>query len=896
MAIGSNTQNANEKKTFQRLPKTVIPRHYDIEIKPNLKNLNFTGKELIDIEIKEATNKIVLNSLELVIKDAQLINDKKETTKANISYDIENEQAIFNFTNQLNPGKAHLQLTFDGKLSDKMRGFYITKYMYNKEEKIAATTHFESTDARRAFPCWDEPAIKAKFSITLVAPKDFVALSNMPVEKEVQDKDAHEKTVKFQCTPIMSTYIVAFVVGEFDYVEDKTKDGKPCRVYTPVGKKEQGRFALEVTVKSLEFYEEYFGIKYELPKCDLISIPDFAFGAMENWGLITFREVCILLDEKTSSTNTKNYIAIVVAHELGHQWFGNLATMEWWTYLWLNEGFATWVSFHCISQIYPHYDIWTQFVSSSFHEGITLDSLATSHPIEVTVHHPHEIDEIFDAISYEKGASFLRMMNEYCGPEAFRKALNIYLNEFKYSNASITDFMRALETASGKDLKAMETWYKKIGFPLINVEEVREGTNRKLKISQQKFLLKGPVSDGTVWDIPMTFCDKSNPQKHIHSMLINKPTMEVELKNVPVNDWIKLNCGTVSFCRVNYTPDMLAAIMPGVEDNSLAPLDRYGIESDAFALVQAGMLPLQSFLKLLKAFRNETNYAVWCDLSSSLGVLGILSQYIQQDNVAGGGEDKKETKANAGKVESVTQRKFKQFAAQLMTPIYQKLGWEPKKGESHVDAMLRVIILSRLARCDYAPVKDEACKRFDALCKGGTCTEMSGDLRAAIYTSMLSNADEKMYDQFLEMARNSNQQEEKVRIYARLGLKEDAKLIQKTLDLADSDEIRLQDKVGVFSSLCGHRLGRKMTWEFLKKNWSRVLGWYGGLSLMSRLVKNVTSNFATEEEAMDVEKFFKTHEAPAAEMAIQQSLENIRINASMLKRDGESFKEYLHNN
>ena len=341
-----------------------------------------------------------------------------EASKIEIS--TETEVATLSFASQLQVGVGELQLSFTGILNDKMKGFYRSKYHNSEtnEDRYAAVTQFDPTDARRAFPCWDEPSLKATFETTLIVPKNLVALSNMNIINESSYKDdAAWRDVKFAKTPIMSTYLVAFIVGEFDYVETKSSDNVMVRVYTPVNKKEQGLFALEVAAKALPFYKDYFKIAYPLPKMDLIAIPDFAFSAMENWGLVTYRETCLLVDAKNTSSERKQWIALVVTHELAHMWFGNLVTMEWWTHLWLKEGFASFIEFLCVDHLFNEYDIWTQFVTDVYTRALDLDALHNSHPIEVPVGHPSEIDEIFDDISYNKGASVIRMLHQFIGDD-----------------------------------------------------------------------------------------------------------------------------------------------------------------------------------------------------------------------------------------------------------------------------------------------------------------------------------------------------------------------------------------------------------------------------------------------------------------------------------------------
>ena len=404
-------------KQFSRLPTNVVPSHYLIKLKPDLVNLTFEGEMTITANVTEAVSEVVCNANNLEIQKCT-INSGGNVLEAGVTLDQDQETAKMTCPSPLTPGSATINMNFTGVLNDKMRGFYRTKYTVDGEDRWAAVTQFEATDARQAFPCWDEPAVKATFDIVIVAPKNRVVLSNMPeIENKEDPTDSSCNVVKFATSPIMSTYLVAIVVGEFDYIEDKTEEGICCRVYSPLGKKEQGRFALECAVRSLTFYSKFFNTPYPLEKYDMIAIPDFSSGAMENWGLVLYRETCILIDPQNSSQSTKQWVAIVVCHETAHQWFGNLVTMEWWTHLWLNEGFASFSENLTTDALYPEYKIWEQFVPGTLLEALELDALKSSHPIEVEVGHPSEVDEIFDAISYNKGASVIRMLYNWIGKD-----------------------------------------------------------------------------------------------------------------------------------------------------------------------------------------------------------------------------------------------------------------------------------------------------------------------------------------------------------------------------------------------------------------------------------------------------------------------------------------------
>ncbi|KAJ8317302.1 hypothetical protein KUTeg_005206 [Tegillarca granosa] len=812
--------NMPAKKDFERLPTNIRPVNYCLRLKPNLKSFTFEGTETIDVEVTSSSQTVTLNSVDIDIQRATYQSSgQPEPVIGEIAYNKEDEKVTLTFPSQLQEGSGKLFIQFTGELNDKMKGFYRSKYTSDGEERFCAVTQFEATDARRAFPCWDEPAVKATFDVTLVVPKNRVALSNMPVKSEKDlDTDAQWKVVSYEQTPIMSTYLLAFVVGEYDYVEAFDKDGVKVRVYTPVGKKEQGQFALDVAVKTLPFYKDYFQIAYPLPKMDLIAIADFAAGAMENWGLVTYRETALLIDPKNSSSKTKQWVALVVGHELAHQWFGNLVTMEWWTHLWLNEGFASWIEYLCVDHCFPEYDIWTQFVNSDLGRALELDALNNSHPIEVPVGHPDEVDEIFDAISYSKGAS------------DFRKGMNSYLTKYKYKNAFTENLWESLEAASGKPVQSvMTTWTKQMGYPVIKVVEKQEG------------------SDKSQWMVPVSICTTSSPTTPAKMILLDKPSVSVTVENVKPTDWIKVNAGTVGVYRVQYTSEMLDKLIPAIKDSSLPPRDRLGLQSDLFALSRAGSVSAVDVLKVAEAYLNEKDYTVWNDLSLNLSGVSIPLQYTESRD------------------------DFKRYIR-------------------HLTAMLRDLVLTKMGRNGDEATVAEAQRRFEEHVSGAK--PLPADLRTPVYLTVLSNGGEETFNKMLKLYDEADMQEEKVRIARSLGAVKTESLIEKVLEFSMSDKVRSQDTVFVMASVTGSVLGREMFWKFTQKRWEELITRYKGGFLLSRLVKS-TENFASEEKAKEVEEFFKTHPAPAAERTVQQSCENIRLNAAWLSRESERVGQFL---
>jgi puromycin-sensitive aminopeptidase len=477
------------------------------------------------------------------------------------------------------------------------------------------------------------------------------------------------QTIEFETTPIMSTYLVAIVIGEFDYIENNSSDGVLVRVYTPKGKQEQGRFALHVATKVLPYYKSYFDIPYPLPKIDLIAIANLSAGAMENWGLVTYRETCLLVDTDNTSAVVKQWVALIVGHELAHQWFGNLVTMEWWTHLWLNEGYASFVEFLCVDLLFPEYDIWTQFVTDTYIKALELDALKNSHAIEVPVGHPAEIDEIFDDISYNKGASIIRMLHSFIGDDDFRKGMNLYLKKHSYANAQTEDLWYALEEASRKPVHhVMSTWTKQQGFPLLKVTEKKTSDSNKriLSFSQQRFLADGSVDyDNSLWVIPITVSSSEDPKKNLKYEIMETKTKEIEFQGVFKNSWLKINPGTIGVYRTLYSNELLENFLPVIHDQSLPPLDRLGLLDDLFALSQAGYVSTSQVLKLMKAFKNENNYTVWSSIVNCLSKIGILVSHLEIHS------------------------SYKAFGRSLLANIHSHLGWDKKLNESHLDTLLR---------------------------------------------------------------------------------------------------------------------------------------------------------------------------------------------------------------
>ena len=863
---------------FTRLSDYVLPVNYTLELTPNIANFTFNGRVVVDVKVNSATNTVQLNAAELKFDSAVFEHSNGSRLQSTqVELNEESEVATIRFAEPLQVGTGKLHIDFAGILNDKLKGFYRSKYVHpSGEERYAATTQFEAADARRCFPCWDEPALKATFDVTIVADRAKTVLSNMPLIDSVPVEGSAELSrFRFERTPIMSTYLLAFVIGEYDYIEQRDKNGVLIRVYTPLGKTELGKFALEVAVKTLPFYNDYFRIAYPLPKLDLIAIADFAAGAMENWGLVTYRETALLVDPNNSSLISKQTVAIVVGHELAHQWFGNIVTMEWWTHLWLNEGFASWIEYLCVDHCLPELDIWTHFVNSDYCRALELDSLKNSHPIEVPVGPPSEVDEIFDAISYSKGASTIRMLHNYIGDEAFRNGLHNYLERFKYKNAVTEDLWQALSEASQKPVnELMDLWVKQTGYPYLNVRtSVNEKGETLLCIHQERFFSNGSKpteQENFLWKVPISIVTKSSyPNVHT-DFLLEKRDDQVNLGVLGANDWIKLNKNTVGLYRTNYSPEMLKRLVTLVREQTLHPTDRLGLQSDVFALSQAGLLSASEVLKFVEGYTAEQNVTVWRDLINNL--LG-LSHILLNTNF---------------------HHEFQAFIRRLLKPVAQRLGWDPIQGETGLQGMCRATILRTLGVNGDQETIDEAKRRFEAHLNGKL---IPADLRSAVYSTVLHDAEsEKVLQQFIDLHNKADLQEEKMRIATALGSVRKEELIRKVLEFAISPAVRSQDSVSVICAVSGNsstKHSSDIAWQFVKENWSTIYSRYSSGFLITRLCKTIAESFATKEDYEDVERFFKANPVPAAQRSIQQALESIQVNTAWLSRDEKSLTKFL---
>ena len=856
-----------------RLPTNVRPTAYRLTLTPDLENFTFAGEVSIDIEVAKSTGRILLNAAELQISAASVTGENGESVSATgIVLDEKRERAVLTFPKEVASGRARLSMEFSGILNDQLRGFYRCRYTdADGADRNMAATQFEATDARRAFPCWDEPAVKATFQLTLRIPSELTAVSNTLPEAEAMAGDG-TKEVLFAPTPKMSTYLLAFVVGDLAAVEERAPNGTLVRIWATRGKEEQGRFALETAVGLLGYLDSYFGIPYPLEKLDHIALPDFAAGAMENWGAITYREIALLFDPEISAANTRQRIAEIIAHEMAHMWFGDLVTMEWWDDLWLNESFASWMGNKAVDHIRPEWDMWTQFVYQDTNGGLSLDGLKNSHPIEMQVTNPAEIGELFDAISYNKGGAVLRMLEDFLGEETFRQGIHHYLKRHQYGNARTEDLWASLEEVSGKPItEIMNTWIKQAGYPVLQVAESTDAEigGYGISLSQSRFLydrLMNPnEEDASQWRVPISIRQAGADLKA--TALMEGTSLQAQLESRDTPDWVKVNAGQTGFYRVNYDAEQWRRLGDAVGVMGLPATDRLGLQNDAFALMRAGSLSPATFLALAESYSRENHVSVWSDLASNLGSF---------DNLIGG---------------QPYYDRFPPFAQGIFRVAAQRIGWEEQPGEGHMDALLRTTLLGSLGAYGDEATIQEARGRFDHFLERPE--SLSPDLRGTVFGLTAQAGDEDTFDTLLQLEDAADLQEEKMRFMRALTRFQREDLLRKTLELTLSPRVRSQDTVSLVIGVAMNRQGGDLAWEFIKENWDEFNRRYGAGGFAIMHLVSIVGRFTTLAHAADVEEFFAAHPAPGAQRTIQQSLERIRINARWLEVRGAEAGEWL---
>ncbi len=842
-------------KTPGKLPKDVIPSQYAIRIVPNLDKLTFTGSETVQLEAKTPVKKLVLNALEMEIASVSI--DGQALPKKAVALDPAEQTLTLNLPNELSSGAHELALKFTGKINPQGQGLFYARYQEegSATKKILLGTQFEPTDARRMFPCWDEPSFRAKFQLTAVVPNDFMAVSNMPLEEE--KKTAAGKEVRFGVTPAMSSYLVVFCAGDFDTIEGE-QDGVKLRIVTTKGKAEQGRYALESTGKILHYYNEYFGVPYPLPKLDLIALPGGFGGAMENWGGITYYESVLLFDPKISATSTKQDVFAVIAHEMAHQWFGDLVTMAWWDNLWLNEGFASWMGSKCTDHFNPDWAEWlrrsvprsaTRRVGSPKDAAMQSDARSTTHPVQREIKTEAQANSAFDEITYRKGQSIIRMLESFLGADVFRDGIRKYIAVHKYSNTTTADLWDALTEVSGKPIgEIAPAWTEQPGFPLVKFS--RDGNT--LKLAQERFTVHFENPPALQWQIPLTYGVEGVPTPNSFLLRDKTATLPTE---VPNDRAVKLNVADAGYYRVAYDDASWQLLLKVV--GGMSEADQLNLLTDAWAQVEAGAQPLAHYLELAEKLTDKDQLNVFDQIIDTFVMLNRLL------------------------VGDPLRPRFQQYARGLIRPAFDRVGWEPKKGEALPSALLRVSLIRGLGLLNDSDIIANARSRFDQFLKDPSA--LPPDLRPTVFSVVGRYADSQTWEKLHRLGEKTTSTEEKGNYYEALGQTTNPGLISRYLEISLGDELptsRASAIVG-FSARYGEH--PDLVWDFAKAHMKALLAKQDGLGINS-FAAGLFNFYSDPKDIETLEAYAKANLPPAAAESVAKAVDEIGFRAEFKKR------------
>jgi aminopeptidase N len=852
------------KDTPGKLPKEVVPTDYLIRIVPNIDKLTFSGTETVRLSVRKSIRQLALNVLELEISEASL--DGKPLSKSAINIDKERELVIFALPSELATGDHTLTLSFSGKINQQGQGLFYMRYQEQAsgKKKIMLGTQFEATDARRFFPCWDEPAFRARFQLITVVPENWLAVSNMPVESE--KKIAGGKEVRFATTPPMSSYLNVFVAGELDLIESRSGPTQ-IRVVATKGKAELGRYALEATVQILQYYNDYFGVPYPLPKLDQIALPGGFGGAMENWGGITYYESALLFDPRNSSAETKQNIYEVVAHEMAHMWFGDLVTMAWWDNLWLNEGFASWMGSKCTAHFNPQWEVWlrrsvprdpTRRAGIAKEAAMEGDARPTTHPIQQTIATEAEANSAFDDITYKKGQSFLRMLESFLGEEVFRDGIRRYIAAHKYSNTTTADLWSALSEASKKSIGEIAAgWTQQPGFPVVKVK--REGDG-KVQLAQERFTVHFKNPPPLEWKIPLTYsvvglpAEASAQTGQAPAILLMASKID-NLQNVPTDRALKLNVNGAGNYRVEYDSlswKLLLEAMPQLDVE-----DRANLLSDAWALVQAGRAPVSLYFGLVEKLPASSELA---EREQLINTLDFVNRLL---------------------VGNSQREKFQRYARSLLRPTFETLGWEPTKGEVAAATNLRTGVINALGDLNDAEIIAGCRERFEKYLANPA--SLAPDLRPSVLAVVGRYADEKTWSTLHELGLKTTSIEEKQNYYSALAEAMDPKLVQMTLAIALTDELPTSRAIFLVPAVARDSGHPDIAWEFAKANMKTLLA-KADAAAANRYAPSLFTFFSDDSRADELKSYAKTNLPPASAPDVAKVVDEVQFRTEFRKR------------
>jgi aminopeptidase N len=844
----------NFEETPGKLPKEVVPIEYSVRIVPSIDKFTFTGTETVKLNVRRPVRQLVLNALELEVTEASV--GGKALPDSAIKIDKKNELLTVALPSELAAGEHILALRFAGKINQQGQGLFYVPYREHGSgrKKIMLATQFEATDARRFFPCWDEPVFRARFQLTAVVPENWLAVSNMPIESE--EKSPGGKEVRFAATPPMSSYLNVFVAGELDLIESRS-GGTQLRVISTKGKAEMGRYALEATAQILQYYNDYFGVPYPLPKLDQIALPGGFGGAMENWGGITYYESTLLFDPKNSSAETKQNVYEVIAHEIAHQWFGNLVTMAWWDNLWLNEGFASWMGTKCTAHFNPQWEVWlrrnlprdpTRRVGIAKEQAMEGDARPTTHPIQQPIATEAEANSAFDDITYKKGQSFLRMLESFLGEDVFRDGVRRYIAAHKYSNSTTADLWNALSEASKKPVGEIATgWTGQPGFPVV---KVKRDEGDKIGLTQERFTVNFQNAPPFEWKIPLTYAVIGEAPATL--LMTSKSD---SLPDVPANRALKLNVNGAGNYRVQYDDPSWNLLLQALPNQGVE--DRVNLLSDAWALVQASRAPVSLYFGLVEKLPASTELA---EREQLINVLDYINRLL---------------------IGSPERKKFQRYARTLLRPTFEALGWEPKAGEPPTAGNLRASLITALGDLDDSAIIASCRERFEKYLIDPA--SLAPDLRSPVFAIVGRRADEKTWDQLHELGLKTTSIEEKQNYYNALADAIEPKLIEKTLPIALTDELPTSRAIFLVSRVARESDHPEIAWDFAKANMKTLLAKTDALGA-NRYAAGLFTFFAENSRANELRAYAKGNLPETSAPEVAKAVDEIQFRSEFQRR------------
>ncbi len=854
------------KETPGKLPKEVVPTDYSVRILPDIDKLTFAGAETVKLNVRSQVCQLVLNALELKIEGATI--DGKELPAAAIKTDNKEELLTLALPSELAAGEHTLTLRFAGKINQQGQGLFYIHYQEQGSgaRKTMLGTQFEATDARRFFPCWDEPVFRARFRLTAVVPENWLAVSNMPIESE--KKIANVKEVRFAATPPMSSYLNVFVAGELDCIESRSGPTQ-LRVIATRGKAEMGRYALEATAQILQYYNSYFGVAYPLPKLDQIALPGGFGGAMENWGGITYYESKLLFDPKSSSAETKQDIYEVLAHEMAHQWFGDLVTMAWWDNLWLNEGFASWMGSKCTAHFNPQWEVWlrrelprdpSRRVGIAKEAAMEGDARSTAHPIQQPVATEAEANSAFDDITYKKGQSFLRMLESFLGEDVFREGIRRYMAAHMYSNTTTADLWDALSEASGKAVGEIAIgWTEQPGFPVVKVKREQAGN---ISFTQERFTVNFTNAPALGWKIPLTYAVVGEtPARLLMSGKSNA------IYHVPHDRALKLNVNGAGNYRVEYDRPSWKLLLGALKN--LGVEDRVNLLSDAWALVEANRAQITLYFELVEKLPASTELA---ERDQIIHVLDFINRLLRG---------------------SSEQEKFQRYARLLLRPTFDAVGWEAKPDEQPATASLRASLITALGNLNDPKIVASCRERFQAYIANPE--SLAPDLRPAVFSVVGRHADETTWIELRQLGLKTTSIEEKQNYYDALATAMHPKLAKKALPIALTDELPTSRAIFLVSKVARESGHPDIAWDFARANMKALLTKADALGA-NTYAPSLFTFFSDDSRVEELRRYANSSLPAASAPEVAKAVDEIQFRSELKRRLASQLSAWLDSN